>query len=99
MKKKSRKSKIKRVAKFVDISPEELELSKAKAKLSMWVDGDVLAAIRLETKEVTGTEKGYQTYLNKKLRELFLNEKNEVDFERIDSIEQRLRILEKAIGA
>ena len=65
----------------------------------MWIDGDVLEAIRRESREVTGSKKGYQTYLNKKMREVFLNEHTEVDGGRLESIEQRLRLLEKAIAS
>ena len=90
---------IKKRIEKVDIESNELDIKKAKAKLSMWIDGDLLEAIRNETGKVTGTKKGYQTYLNKKLRELFLKEKTEIDSERIESIEQRLRILEKAVGS
>ncbi len=83
----------------IDIDASELDLKKAKAKLSMWVDGDVLEAIRNETETQTGAKKGYQTYLNKKLREVFLHEKTEIDKEWADSVEKRLRILEKAVGS
>jgi len=44
----------KKSSKEVDLTPEELDLKKAKAKLSMWIDGDVLEAVRAETKKAEG---------------------------------------------
>ncbi len=90
---------MKKKTKKVEISADELDLKKAKAKLSMWIDGDLLEAIRKETEQATGSKRGYQTYLNKKLREVFLHERAEIDGKWIDSVEQRLRLLEKAIAS
>jgi uncharacterized protein (DUF4415 family) len=84
--------------KLVDIDPSELDLKRAKAKLSMWIDGDVLEAIRSETLRATGSKKGYQTFLNKKLREVFLGETERSDDQRLAAIEERLRLLEQAVG-
>jgi hypothetical protein len=83
--------------KEVDLTEDELDIKAAKAKLSMWIDGDILEAIRLATKKQTGSTKGYQTFLNKKLREIFLNEVTEIDPKRIAEIEKRLGIIEKVV--
>ena len=83
--------------KQVDVTEEELDLKSAKAKLSMWIDGDILEAIREETKKITGNEKGYQTYLNRRLREIFLGDLSVVDPKKIQEIEKRLNIIEKAV--
>ena len=42
----------------------------------MWIDGDLLEAIKQQTKLETGTTKGYQTFLNRKLRNVFLDEES-----------------------
>ncbi len=84
--------------KEVDIIESELDFKKAKVKISMWIDGDLLEAIREETRKETGSSKGYQTFLHQKLREMFLN-RDRWDAAKIQEIERRLALLEKAVIA
>lgn len=79
--------------KLIDIEEGELNLENAKVKISMWVDGKIIAAVREQQIQATGSEKGYQTLLNQKLREIFLQPDPE-----ISEIKRRLTILEKAVG-
>ncbi len=79
---------------LVDIEEGELNLENAKVKLSMWVDGKIIAAAREQQIQATGSEKGYQTLLNQKLREIFLQPDPE-----IAEIKRRLALLEKAVDA
>jgi uncharacterized protein (DUF4415 family) len=59
-----------------------------KHRVTMWVDGDVLEAIKAEAAKVGA---GYQTFLNKRLREIFL-EKHSVS-ENIEEMHQGITLL------
>lgn len=83
--------------KEIDIIDEDLDIKKAKVKISMWMDGDLLEAIREETRKATGSSKGYQTFLHQKLRDIFLN-RDAWDAAKIQEIERRLALLEKAVA-
>ncbi|MDD9952494.1 MAG: BrnA antitoxin family protein [Zetaproteobacteria bacterium] len=63
----------------------DLDMKKAKAKVTIYLDGDVLEAVQSEA-ERTGTK--YQPLLNQALRERFLGEKTVL--QRLDAIESRL---------
>ena len=51
------------------IKPQDLDDSKGKARLTMYLDVDVLSTIRTEAKCL---KIGYQTYINQILREVFV---------------------------
>ena len=53
------------------LSAEDLEPSKGKGRVTMYMDLDVLKAVREEAKFL---KLGYQTYINQILREYFINE-------------------------
>jgi hypothetical protein len=78
--------------KLVEIEEGELNLESAKVKLSMWVDGAIVVAARKEQLQATGSEKGYQTLINQKLREIFLQPDP-----KLQEVERRLTILEKLV--
>lgn len=52
--------------KNIDLIDGDLDIKKAKVKISTWMDGDLLEAIREETEKETGSAKGYQTYLHQR---------------------------------
>ena len=84
----------KKIETLVEIEEGELDFSKAKVKVSMWIDGAILEAIKLAQKEKTGSEKGCQTFMHQKLSEIFLEsrDQNAVKFA---ELERRLALLEK----
>lgn len=49
----------------------DLDYKDAKVKVSMFLDGDLLLAVKSEAKK---TGQKYQSLINKTLREIFLNE-------------------------
>lgn len=56
------------------LSKEDLEPSQGKGRVTMYVDLDVLKAVREEAKSL---KLGYQTYINQILREYFINESSD----------------------
>ena len=54
------------------ITEEDLKLKNRKVKISMWMDGDLLQAIKIAAKDEG--ENKYTTFLNKYLRKLFVEE-------------------------
>ena len=56
------------------ITAKDLDDSKGKARLTMYLDIDVLNTIRTEAKCL---KIGYQTYINQILREVFVNQEIE----------------------
>ena len=55
------------------LSKEDLEPSQGKGRVTMYVDLDVLKAVR----EAKSLKLGYQTYINQILREYFINESSD----------------------
>jgi uncharacterized protein (DUF4415 family) len=68
------------------IPEDEFEPKNMKVRISMFIDGDVLESAK-ETAKHRG-DIGYQTLINQKLREVFLNE---------ETVEDRLARLEKIV--
>jgi len=64
----------------------EFDERHVKVRISMFVDSDVLAAIKAQAKRQGGI--GYQTLINQKLREIFLQE---------ETLEDRIARLEKLV--
>ena len=54
------------------LTEEDLKLKNRKVKVSMWMDGDLLQAIKIAAKDEG--ENKYTTFLNKYLRKLFVEE-------------------------
>ena len=68
------------------IPKDEFERKNVKIRISMFVDSDVLEAVKKVARQ--RSDIGYQTLINQKLRDVFLNE---------ESVEDRLSRLENAI--
>lgn len=66
----------------VEIEDNELDLNRAKVRVNMWIDGDILEKVRKDAHE-HGLK--YQTYINKLLRDAVLG--NEVK-ERLEALEK-----------
>ena len=64
----------------------EFDERHVKVRISMFVDSDVLAAIKAQAKRKGRI--GYQTLINQKLREIFLQE---------ETLEDRIARLEKLV--
>jgi hypothetical protein len=56
------------------ISLNDVDERQGKARVTMYLDLDVLNSIREEAKSI---KLGYQTYINQILREVFVNEEKE----------------------
>jgi uncharacterized protein (DUF4415 family) len=68
------------------IPKDEFDDKNVKIRISMFVDGDVLDAVKKTAKKSGGI--GYQTLINQKLRDVFLSE---------ESVEDRLARLESVV--
>ena len=75
-----------KTGKVSKIPQDEFAPKNVKIRISMFVDGDVLEAAKKSAKQ--RGDIGYQTLINQKLRELFLDE---------ESVEDRLARLEKIV--
>lgn len=83
----------------VDLEPDEFAPEHTKVRLSMWIDGDLLQAIKARAR--SQREPKYQTWLNKFLRAMVLGEglENATPRELSGAIEilcKRLDALERA---
>lgn len=66
-------------------SPDQWKKSETKIRITTFLDEDLLEKIKFEA---ALQNKKYQTYLNERLRELFMNE---------ESVETRLKRLESLV--
>lgn len=83
--------------------------AKAKIRISIWIDGDVLMAAKERAKETSareGREMGYQTLMNRTLREEFCGSLDTAAPEAVAEVQQglkevreRLAKLERGQGA
>ena len=71
----------------------ELDYNAAKIKVSVFLDGDLLQAIKVDAK---ATNQKYQSLINQALREVFLREMRPIDPNDYQQLKQRVEILEKA---
>ena len=76
-----------------DVVTEELDISKAKVKVSMFLDGDLLAEIKEQAK-ISGVK--YQTFINQTLRQIFMDESTRFDSKDYSDLKKRVTILEQA---
>lgn len=66
-------------------SPQDWDKKEVKVRITTFLDEDLLETIKAEAAK---QNKKYQSYLNERLREIFMNE---------ESVETRLRRLEKIV--
>ncbi len=76
-----------------DVVTEELDISKAKVKVSMFLDGDLLVEIKEQAK-ISGVK--YQTFINQTLRQIFMDESTRFDSKDYSDLKKRVTILEQA---
>ena len=76
-----------------DKIPGDLDYKEAKVKVSMFLDGDLLLAVKSEAKR---TGQKYQSLINKTLREVFLKEVTKVNPDDYLELKKRVEILEQA---
>jgi predicted DNA binding CopG/RHH family protein len=88
---KTNKKNSKKTKSLVDIDPAELDIDKAKMRITMWVNFVALDKIRTEAEE-----KGipYQTFINQILMEYANTPKKD----KIKEIEERITLLEKKVS-
>jgi len=75
-----------KTGKINHLAKDEFEVKNIKLRISMFLDLDVLDAVKKAAKKQGNI--GYQTLINQKLRDVFLNE---------ESVEDRLSRLEEAV--
>ena len=76
-----------------DVVTEELDISKAKVKVSMFLDGDLLVEIKEQAK-ISGVK--YQTFINQTLRQIFMDDSTRFDSKDYSDLKKRVTILEQA---
>lgn len=76
-----------------DVLTEELDIKKAKVKVSMFLDGDLLMEVK-EQAQKSGVK--YQTFINQTLRQIFMDETARFDSNDYSDLKKRVTILEQA---
>lgn len=76
-----------------DVVTEELDIKKAKVKVSMFLDGDLLLEVK-EQAQKSGVK--YQTFINQTLRQVFMGEPTRFDSKDYGELKKRVTILEQA---
>ena len=72
-------------SKEIDLGPEYADPANAKHRITFWLDGDILLALRAQAAEVGA---GYQTYMNKVLRDAVMGKGTLAS--RIEALEEKL---------